>query len=82
MFLNQVVNIHYVCSLSPSSAEEPLEMGETYDVIQRNQPSSKPTQKLLSETDPSYGKLDKVHNCDNLMLFMMVVQYILDTMYF
>ena len=41
-------------------------MGETYDVIQRNQPSSKPTQKLLSETDPSYGKLDKVHNCDNL----------------
>jgi hypothetical protein len=35
---------------------EPIEMSETYDVIQRN---TQPTQKLLSDTDPAYKKLEK-----------------------
>ena len=45
--------LHFHCS----GDHEPIEMSETYDVIQRN---TQPTQKLLSDTDPAYKKLEKV----------------------
>jgi hypothetical protein len=51
--------IYKKCCSKPQktdSAEEPIEMRDAYDVIQRNPP---PTQKLLSDVDPAYKKLEK-----------------------
>ena len=52
------IQTYYGCLLFHcSGGHEPIEMSETYDVIQRN---TQPTQKLLSDTDPAYKKLEKV----------------------